>query len=198
MKTELNPYRDVDLSPLRSRLAGWTGLESTLLDAPKLANLARKLGFGHFNEADIRALWRIGLVRADMVIALAPAQLPGLEPVQSASDVRFTDVRKPTARPTGSPSFVPKGESEEDALTMYFHPYRIFLLHHVVRTLGIRTSNTQYLLWTPGVLTVVERQLRNLNHWTESKTFLDCFDHWNWACELAIVCEPVRWTRRGS
>lgn len=196
MTTDLNPFRDVDLRPLRSRLAGWSGWESTLLDTAKFANLARKLEFGHFDEADIRALWRIGLVRADITIAQAPAQVPGLEPVQRALDVRFTDVRKPKARPTGSPSFVPKGETAEDALTPYFHPYRIFLLHHVVRTLGVSTSNTQYLLWTPGVLSVVEWQLRSLNSWTESQAFLDRFDHWNWACELAIVCEPVRWTRR--
>ena len=196
MTTDLNPFRDVDLRPLRSRLAGWSDLESMLLDTAKLANLARKLGFGHFNEADIHALWRIGLVRADITIAQAPAQIPGLELVQRASDVRFTDVRKPKARPTGSPSFVPKGETAEDALTPYFHPYRIFLLHHVVRTFEVSTSNTQYLLWTPGVLSVVESQLHSLNHWTESKAFFDRFDHWNWACELAIVCEPVRWTRR--
>jgi hypothetical protein len=195
MTTDLNPYRDVDLRRLRLRLAGWSGWESTLLDAAKLANLARKLGFGHFDEADIRALWRIGLVRADVTTAQAPAQVPGFEQVQSALDVRFVDVRKPKARPTGSPSFVPEGETPEDALTPYFHPYRIFVLHHVVRTLGISTSNTQYLLWTPGVLSVVEWQLRSLNHWTESKDFLDRFDHWNWTCELAIVCEPVRWTR---
>lgn len=194
--TDLNPFRDVDLRPLRSRLAGWSDLESMLLDTAKLANLARKLGFGHFNEADIHALWRIGLVRADITIAQAPAQIPGLELVQRASDVRFTDVRKPKARPTGSPSFVPKGETAEDALTPYFRPYRIFLLHHVVRTFEVSTSNTQYLLWTPGVLSVVESQLHSLNHWTESKAFFDRFDHWNWACELAIVCEPVRWTRR--
>lgn len=196
MTTDLNPYRNVDLCPLRSRLAGWSGSESTLLDTAKLANLARKLGLGDFDETDIRSLWRIGLVRADVTTAQAPARIPGLEPVESAPDVRYIDVRKPTARPTGSPSFVPKGETAEDALTPYFHPYRIFLLHHVVRTLGISTSNTQYLLWTPGVLSVVEWQLRNLNHWTESKTFLDRFDHWNWACELAIVCEPARWTWR--
>ncbi|UFU12125.1 hypothetical protein LRM40_20575 (plasmid) [Ideonella dechloratans] len=196
MTTDLNPYRDVDLRPLRSRLAGWSGSESTLLDTAKLANLAQKLGLGHFNEADIHALWRIGLVRADVTTAQAPAHVPGLEPVQSAFEVRFIDVRKPKARPIGMPSFLPKGETAEDALTPHFHPYRIFLLHHVVRTLRISTSNTQYLLWTPGVHSVVEKQLCGLNHWTESKDFLDRFDHWNWACELAIVCEPVRWTRR--
>ncbi|GLS14360.1 hypothetical protein [Hydrogenophaga electricum] len=196
MTTDLNPYRGIDLRPLRSRLAGWSGFESTLLDTAKLANLARKLGLGHFNTADIRALWRIGLVRADITIGQAPAQIPGLEPVQSAFDVRFIDVRQPKARPTGSPSFVPEGEAAEDALTPYFHPYRIYLLHHVVRTLGVSTSNMQYLLWTPGVLSVVEWHLRSLNHWTESKAFLDRFDHWNWACELSIVCEPARWTRR--
>lgn len=195
MTTDLNPYHDLDLCPLRSRLAGWPAWEVTLLSTSKLANLARKLGFGHFSETDIRSLWRIGLIRADITIAEKNTQIPGFESVESELDVRCVDVRKPKTRPSGSPSFVPTGKTAEDALTPYFHPYRIFLLHHVVRTLGISISNTQYLLSTPGVLRVVDWQLRSLNRWTESKDFLERFDHWNWACELAIVCEPIRWTR---
>ncbi len=70
------------------------------------------------------------------------------------------------------------------------------MLHHVVRTLRVNTSNTQYLTWTPGVLSVVDWQLRELQRWTESDAFIDRFDHWNWITELAAVCEPVRWTRR--
>lgn len=198
MTTDLNPYREIDLRPLRSSLAGWAGWESMFVDAARLGRLAWKLGFGHFDEESIRALWRIGLLRADVVTAEAHTEAPGFEPVQTPHGFRFIDVRPPRRRPEGAPSFVPEGPAPEDHLTTYFHPYKVFLLHHVVRTLRVNTSNTQYLTWTPGVQSVVDWQLRRLQDWTESEAFVARFDHWNRVAELAVVCEPVEWTQPES
>ncbi len=194
MTTDLNPYRDVDLRPLRSSLAGWTGWESMFVDATRLGKLAWKLGFGHFDEDSVHALWRIGLLRADVVTAETHTAVSGFEPVQTPDGFRFIDMRLPRRRAEGAPSFVPEGPAPEDRLVPYFHPYKVYLLHHVVRTLHVKTSNTQYLTWTPGVQTVVERQLEWLQHWTESEAFAARFDHWNWVAELAVVCEPVEWS----
>ena len=74
----------------------------------------------------------------------------------------------------------------------------MFVLHHVVRTLRVSTSNTQYLVWTPGILSVVDWELRGLQRWTESDGFVARFDHWNRVTELAAVCQPVRWTQTDS
>src|SRR5437899_527298 len=102
MTTDLNPYREVDLRPLRSSLAGWAGWESTPDDAARLGKLAWKLGFGHFDEDSIRTLWRIGLLRADVVTAEADTDLPGFEPVRTPHGFRFIDVRSPRRRPEGA------------------------------------------------------------------------------------------------
>lgn len=195
MTDDLNPHRALNLSPLRSSLAGWSDWESTPVDAAELGRLAWKLGFGHFDEGSIRALWRIGLLRADVVTTDSHADVPGFEPIASPDGYRFIDVRSPKHRPEGAPSFIPEGPAPEDHLTAYFHPYRVFLLHHVVRTLRVNTSSTQYLTYTPGILRVVDWQLRDLQHWTESEGFIERFDHWNRVTELAIVCEPVRWAQ---
>ena len=195
MTDDLNPHRELDLSPLRSSLAGWSNWESTPIDAAELGKLAWKLGFGHFDESSIRALWRIGLLRADVVTAEIPIDAPGIEPIASPDGYRFIDVRLPKHRPEGAASFIPEGLASEDHLTAYFHPYRVFLLHHVVRTLRVSTSSTQYLTYTPGVVRVVDWQLRDLRRWTESEGFIERFDHWNRVTELAIVCEPVRWNQ---
>lgn len=197
MTSDLNPYRNIDLRALRSSLAGWSGWEATPQDAAKFAKLAWKLGLGHFDQDSIRALWRIGLLRADVVTAEAQTNVPGFEWAPTPHGFRYIDMRSPRRRPEGAPSFVPEGPSPEDQLTPYFHPYKVLVLHHVARTLRINTSNTQYLIWTPGVLSVVDWQLRELQHWTESDAFIERFDHWNWITELAVVCEPVRWTRPG-
>ena len=195
MTTDLNPYSEIDLRPLRSTLAGWAGWESRFVDAASLGKLAWKLGFGHFDEDGVRALWRIGLLRADVVTAEAHTEVPGFEPVQTPHVFRYIDVRLPKHRPVGAPSFVPEGPALEDYLTPHFHPYKVYLLHHVVRTLGVKTSNVQYLTWTPGVQTVVDWQLRQLQDWTESEAFGSRFDHWNRVAELAVVCEPVEGTQ---
>lgn len=195
MTSDLNPLREFDLSPLRSSLAGWSGWESKLADAAGLGKLAWKLGFGNFEEESIQALWRIGLLRADLVTGEMHIEASGFEPVPSPHGCRFIDVRLPKHRPEGSSSFVPKGPCPEDHLTTYFHPYRVFLLHHVVRTLRVVTSNTQFLTYSPGVLRVVDWQLCNLRRWTESEEFIERFDHWNRVTELAIACEPVRWVQ---
>lgn len=198
MTEDLNPYRKLDLRSLRSSLAGWAGWEAIPVDAAELGKIAWKLGLGRFREEDIHALWRIGLLRADVVTAEALTDAPGFEPVRSQQGFRFIDVRLPKSRPEGAPSFVPKGPAIEDHLTAYFHPYRVFLLHHVARSLRVNTSNTQYLTWTPGVQSVVDWQLRDLQRWTESEGYLARFDHWNRVTELAVVCEPIRWTKPES
>lgn len=198
MTTDLNPYREIDLRPLRSSLAGLAGWESMFVDAARLGKLAWKLGFANFDEDSVRVLWRVGLLRADVVTAEAHTEVPGFEPVQTLHGFRFIDVRLPRHRSEGAPSFVPEGPAPEDHLTAYFHPYKVFLLHHVVRTLRVDTRSTQYLTWTPGVQSVVDWHLQRLRDWTESDAFVARFDHWNRIAELAVVCEPVEWTQSES
>lgn len=195
MDPELNPYADINLSDLRSSLAAWKVWESVLVDAAKLGSTAQKLGFGHFRDDDILVLWRIGILRADVVTGEAPASVEGLLKVEVPEGMRYIDMRLPARRGEGAPSAVPDTGSQDGQLklTPYFHPYRVYVLHHVVRTLRISTSNTQFLTWTPGVATVVDWQLKELYRWTNSDGFIERFDHWNRISELAAVCEAIRW-----
>lgn len=116
MTFDLNPLRELDLSPLRSSLAAWSGWESKAADTAGLGKLAWKLGFGNFEEESIQALWRIGLLRADIVTSEMHIEASGFEPVRSPHGFRFIDLRLPKHRPEGAPSFVPKGPSPEDHL----------------------------------------------------------------------------------
>lgn len=165
------------------------------VDAAKLGQIAWKLGFGHFRDDDILALWRIGILRADLIRSDASIHIEGLLPVPAPMGTCFTDVRMSTRRSAGSPTVVPEAGPHDDLLSPYFHPFRVYVLHHVVRTLRITTSSTQFLRWTPGVIRVVDWQLRELHRWTDSSEFVERFDHWNRVVEFAVVCEPLRWLR---
>jgi hypothetical protein len=128
MTSDLNPYRKVELRSLRSSLAGSLSWGTTPVDAAKLGSLAWKLGLGHFDQDGIRALWRVALLRADVVTSESEVTVTGFEPIPTSQGCRYIDVRSPKRRPDGAPAFVPTGPALEDQLTPYFHPYKIFLL----------------------------------------------------------------------
>lgn len=181
------------LQPLRASLAAWQEWDSELVDAAKLGQIAQQLGFGHFFDDDVHALWRIGLLRADRVTSRTAVSMPGLITVASHEETCYVDTRVMAQRPDGYGSNLTAATPQEAVFTPHFHPYRVYVLHHVMRTLRIETSNCQYLRWTPGVLRVVDSELRQLNHWTGSDSFPDRFDYWNRISEIAAVCQPMQW-----
>lgn len=181
------------LAPLRASLAAWPEWDSELVDAAKLGQIAGRLGLGHFFDDDVRAIWRIGLLRADRVSSAMATDMTGLMTVATNGDTSYVDTRVMGQRPDGYGSTLNEATPQEAALAPHFHPYKVLVLHHVARTLRIQTSNCQYLRWTPGVLRVVDAELRHLNHWTGSDSFSDRFDYWNQVSEIAAVCQPVQW-----
>lgn len=183
----------ITLDDLRVEVAktsqAWRG---RLLDPEKFAALAKLLGFGWFTQDDIRGLWRIGLLRADLVSSDSAIEASGLLPVGSVADSDrwdYSDARIITHRPNGYGSSF--GEADPgSALDLRFHPHRLFVLYHTQRTLKIESSNTQFLVYEDGVRRVVERQIDSARRWTSSVEFGARFDYWNRVAETAIVAEP--------
>lgn len=166
-----------------------------LLSAEALGDLAKANGLGWFNPEHVMALWCAAILRADVVVALAPVQHEGLELIET-TDGRYTywDRRRVIHRPEGhgsSPDAVPP---EADAATPLFHPHRIFVLYHVRRTLVVSTSATQYLMFKDGVGKVVARLVDALDRWTSSEAFSERFEDWNTVAEVAALSEVV-WQR---
>jgi hypothetical protein len=166
-----------------------------LLSAEALGDLAKANGLGWFNPEDVMALWCAAILRADVVVALAPVQREGLELIE-ATDGRYTywDRRRVNHRPEGHGSTPDAVPPEADAATPLFHPHRVFVLYHVQRTLVVSTSATQYLLFKDGVGKVVARLVDALDRWTSSEAFSERFDDWNTVAEVAALSEVV-WQR---
>lgn len=184
------------LAQLRSDLTLRSEWISELVSVQKLGQFAADLGFGNFSEDDIRGLWHIGLLRADYVETEHPIQITGLVPLGGGR--QYLDLRGMEPRPGGYGSSIPEqpiGKSSDDKLTpeLLFHPYRVYVLHHVVRTLVVKTSACQYLRWKPGLKNVADRFLAEFDRWTSRPEFSERFDHWNEVAELAAACTPVLW-----
>ena len=181
------------LAPLRTSLAAWSEWHSELVDAYELGQIASKLGFGHFFDDDVHAMWRIGLLRADRVIGGPETEMQGLITACNDGETSYVDTRLTTHRPEGYGSAFLEATPQEAALSPYFHPYKVYVLHHVARTLRIQTSNCQYLRWTPGIQGIVESELQHRVNWTGSDIFADRFNYWNLISEIAIVSQPMQW-----
>lgn len=166
-----------------------------LLSAEALGNLAKAKGLGWFNPEHVMALWGAAILRADVVVASVPVQREGLELIE-ATDDRYTywDRRRVIRRAEGHGSSPDAVLPEADAATPLFHPHRLFVLHHVQRTLVVSTSATQYLMFKDGVGTVVARLVDALDRWTSSEAFSERFDDWNTVSDVAALSELV-WQR---
>lgn len=181
------------LQQLRKELAAQHEWASRLLNAKKLAQFASDLGFGHFFDGDIEGLWRIGLVRADVIVGDKASTLADIVELEAARG-SYGDLRSIADRPHGYGSSM--SETQELGFELYFHPFRVYAIHHIARTLTMQTSVCQFLKWRPGVEDVARREAEHADRWTGSAAFSDRFDYWNRLVEIAVVCEPLRWARR--
>ena len=181
------------LLALRAEVASasesWLG---RLLDAEHLARLAKAMGLGWFTTENIVGVWSIGLLRADQISSADEHDNSSVSPsAGTLPDLLATcDRRTLEHRPQGYGSSIGDPEPDAGDRILKFHPYRLFVLYHVQRTLKVETSNMQYLMYEDGVRKVVEHQIEHARRWTSSVEFGQRFDYWNSIAELAIVTEP--------
>ena len=184
------------IAQLRANLSLRSEWDSELVSPQKLGQIASDLGIGHFSKDDILGLWRIGLLRADCVESEAPPQINGLRSLKFVS--QHLDLRAIVTKQKGYGSSMSKKSkvrtSADDPLpNLSFHPTRVYVLHHVVRTLASKTNPCQYFIYRPGLAKVARFGLKELDRWTSSPAFSDRFDYWNQLAEVAAACAVVLW-----
>lgn len=184
------------IAQLRASLSLRSEWVSELVSPQKLGQIAGDLGIGHFTRDDIVGLWRIGLLRADCIESEVPPQNDGLLALKL--DSRHLDLRAIVTKQKGYGSSMSKKSkdrtsSDDPQPKLSFHPTRVYVLHHVVRTLASKTNPCQYLIYRPGLAKVARFGLKELDRWTSSSTFSDRFDYWNQLAEVAAACSVVLW-----
>ena len=182
-----------DIDRLRGALAQLSDSGVTGALRPEgLGNLAKELGLGSFSGDDIVGLWHMGLMRADLLRADRAIERPGLTLLKQEDDgcLLYLDSRIVQHRIEGHGGALQATGEVGDDIELWFHPFRLYVLSHVQRTLKVETTNTQYLVYPQGIETVAKRLKEEMDRWTSSEAFGDRFDYWNATAELAVVCEP--------
>lgn len=158
----------------------------------KLVSFAKDRDVHIFNARTVENLWRAGLLRADAVVSPVKIEMPSIVFVgEENGTLLYCDARPIQHRKEGYGGIFKTHVSESSDIELYFHPFRLYVLHHVNRVFGSRFSSTQYLTDPEGFVAGLRLVVEHLDHWTSGEQCAQRFEHWNRIAELAIVLEPT-------
>jgi hypothetical protein len=166
-----------------------------LLTPQKICQFAKDRGVQIFNAGAVIDLWRLGLLRSDLIIASSKLEMSSLE-IVSVENGQFTycDKRRVEHKAQGYGGTITATKFEFDSLELLFHPFRLYVLYQIDRVFRSNSASTQYLMSPKGLITIDMQNIDFLNRWTSSKEFSERMDEWNKTAELAIVLEPAAYT----
>ena len=182
-----------DLLALRRHLVVHPGLvQSKLLQPSSMQAFARERGVLLVSGETVTELWQAGLMRADLVMAKRGAEVPhGLEMVEEREEeVIFFDSRPVPHRETGYGGIL-AGVPRLCEVEPLFHPFRLYLLHHVHRVFKPMATATQFLQKPEGLINIARTEIDELDRWTKTGKCVERFEHWNHCCELPMLAEVV-------
>lgn len=167
-----------------------------LMNPQKLVQFARDRDVEIFGGSTIEDLWRVGLLRADAVTSSREIDTPPLTLVAEEKGTFFYgDTRPVPYRPEGYGGVLSRDRPDLKDIELHFHPFRLYVLHHIDRVFSSTTASIQYLLNPDGFAKLTESEIEFLNRWTSGDQFAPRFEHWNRIAELAIVLEPTAYGR---
>ena len=123
----------------------------------------RGLSFSSLGD-DVKRLWQLGLLRADLVISTEPLDLADLMLVNQDKEgiYYYSDDRLP----------IQTGKEFVDALVnlpkcpsyveLQFHPFRYYVLYHIERVLRLNIHPMQMLYSTDGYRKLLEHSISGL------------------------------------
>jgi hypothetical protein len=141
-------------------------------------------------------LWRVGLLRADLVRTNSKLQIPFLELISENNGLfAYCDNRNVQHRLQGYGSSIETAELIIDGVELLFHPFRLYVLYHINRVFRSSNPSTQFLYSSEKLLNIAQINIDQLNTWTSTEQCASRFDHWNKTAELAIILEPTSYKK---
>lgn len=135
------------LAQLRCDLVSMPELwQFDLLTPQRLWQFSKDRGVPVFMAETVTSLWRVGLLRADLITSRSMLETPNLELVfEESGQFVYCDMRQVEHRAEGYGGIIGKTESESDDLELLFHPFRMNVLEKIDHTFRSTTSSIQYL-----------------------------------------------------
>ncbi len=167
-----------------------------LLSQDRFASFAKNRGLNYSFGSDTYELWRIGLLKADLIEAPCELGIPGLElfRIDEEGNHLYLDTREAIAE-GGLSGSIGRLSDLRCNVHLHFHPFRYYVLYEIDQTLKLDFHPKQQLLNPAGYQTLLERWQSHFQEWTASSAFQRQLQYWENITELAIATEPCAYTK---
>ncbi|MCF8112012.1 MAG: hypothetical protein K9J85_11050 [Desulfobacteraceae bacterium] len=162
-----------------------------LLDERQFVSFMREKGMEGYHVEDIRLLWKLRLLKADLVISSRKLKTNGLLELGGDDQYRriYADEREPLIRKDGLGNSAIRLKAPGSWIKLHFHPFRYYVMYHIDRVLKFRVAPMQ-MLRSEYFPKVTEFVVGQFNRWTSTSASLQTFNRWNDLAALSIAVEP--------
>jgi len=163
------------------------------LTAKELADFAHKRGLSWYREEHIHHLWKLGLLKADLIVSTQPLDEAGLIHVgqeqadEDESRFVYADARLPQLVQDSSSISLEEMQAVPSTLKLFFHPFRYSVLQQFERLVPDFTPIQ--MLYSQMYRTSESMAIRL--QWTPpTQEYLLTTQRWNDEASLLVATEP--------
>lgn len=191
---------NVPLESLRTHLVTTSELwQYQPLSQNEIGRFAHDKGIIHLWDYDIVDIWRLGLLRADLIVSPKKLFFQGIVLCNQDDNGQYNylDLRHPPFNHEGLANTLSNSTRSRSIqhIKFYFHPFRFYMLYHLERIFSFKTHPLQFFWTTDGVFRVIKICIEGVQEWSKKKESLQRYQEWNYITELAIVLEPVSYQK---
>ena len=134
----------------------------SLFNASKLSTFSKKNKTSYLSDQNIKKLWQVAFLQADIVVSSEPIEIEGLILMQKNENTLFyADERQLTEKQNGYANSFDSIEQFPQHIEILFHPFRCYVLYHIDR----------------------------IFEWTSESKFYNQFQFWNNLVSLCAISE---------
>lgn len=162
-----------------------------LLNSSGLSSYAKERRLSSARSEHIYALWHVGVLPADLIVASSELEIAGLELAGQSDDGRFWYIdRRPPPSISSVADLLKNAPDPPDEFELQFHPFRCFVLYGIERWTDLLVYSYQPLTYSRGYQRVLNIGLDRLRDERYTRNFAEGVRQNNEIAELAIACEP--------
>ncbi len=162
-----------------------------LLDSQGLSTLTNENKSSDFSEENIKNLWQLGFLNADIVYSYKEINIEEIIFVEKKDDIfLYLDERELPVKASGYSNSISNLERIHSEIIPMFHPFRCYILYQICNSLKFNYSSIQILLYSKGFDELITRYINRFNDWSSKKEISLLFKYWNYVTSLAVISEP--------
>ncbi len=166
------------------------------LSPDQFASFVKARGLPYSFGEDIKQLWSIGVLKADLVESKCDLGIPGLEllRIDDEGDYQYADNRD-SSFPNGLRDSIGKQTELPCEVKLYFHPFRYFVLFQLNQNFRPNIHTKQYFLHASGYHKLIDFWIDEFDKRSSNPRFGETLQYWEMITELVIATEPYLYPR---